>query len=275
MNAKPGRIVIAAMSVLTFGASVLNAAESKKELKGLIGIKVNVPTEELKKAGITTQTFATEIIREVESLGIPFLTEDKLSTSVIAPELSVAVNADPDIPSSKFAVCCSLSLTKKISARDKAGNLEAITWQKNRFANCEASQLGQTAKKCLADCLDAFGREFESANPKNMGGQNMLIGKIQKINLEGGFFGIIGDDGQKYDPVNLADEFRKDGLAVKFTVRERPAPSAFVCGEKLWRLQVWKLREKNRILLLHCSGSDTQVLKFAMESRLFILIRGN
>lgn len=53
-------------------------------------------------------------------------------------------------------------------------------------------------------------------------------GTIKFINLEGGFYGIDSDDGQKYDAINLnADnpqfrEFLKDGLRVKFTVREKP-----------------------------------------------------
>ncbi len=41
-------------------------------------------------------------------------------------------------------------------------------------------------------------------------------GTIKYINLEGGFYGIVGDSGQKLDPVNLKDEFKKDGLRVKF-----------------------------------------------------------
>ena len=41
-------------------------------------------------------------------------------------------------------------------------------------------------------------------------------GTIKYINLEGGFYGIISDNGQKLDPINLKDEFKKDGLKVKF-----------------------------------------------------------
>ncbi len=41
-------------------------------------------------------------------------------------------------------------------------------------------------------------------------------GIIKYINLEGGFYGIVSDNGQKLDPVNLKDEFKKDGLRVKF-----------------------------------------------------------
>lgn len=41
-------------------------------------------------------------------------------------------------------------------------------------------------------------------------------GRVAFINLEGGFFGIYGDDGNSYDPVNLSAEFKKDSLRILF-----------------------------------------------------------
>lgn len=32
-------------------------------------------------------------------------------------------------------------------------------------------------------------------------------GTVKYIDLEGGFFGIIGDSGKNYDPINLSEEF--------------------------------------------------------------------
>lgn len=49
----------------------------------------------------------------------------------------------------------------------------------------------------------------------------VITGTITYVEIEGGFFTIDGDDGSKYDPVNLPDAFRKDGLHVKATVRLR------------------------------------------------------
>ena len=40
-------------------------------------------------------------------------------------------------------------------------------------------------------------------------------------NLAGGFFAIDGVDGRKYNPINLPESFRKDGLRVKITARLR------------------------------------------------------
>lgn len=41
-------------------------------------------------------------------------------------------------------------------------------------------------------------------------------GTVKFIDLEGGFFGIIADDGSKYKPVNLSERYQKDGLKVSF-----------------------------------------------------------
>ncbi len=44
-------------------------------------------------------------------------------------------------------------------------------------------------------------------------------GTISHIDLEGGFYGLIADDGQKYFPKNLAQEFKINGLHVRFQVK--------------------------------------------------------
>jgi inhibitor of cysteine peptidase len=41
-------------------------------------------------------------------------------------------------------------------------------------------------------------------------------GTVTYENLEGGFYGITGDDGKKYEPQNLDAKYRKDGLRVAF-----------------------------------------------------------
>jgi hypothetical protein len=39
--------------------------------------------------------------------------------------------------------------------------------------------------------------------------------------LEGGFYGLVTDDGQRYDPINLPREFQEDGLRVHVVARVR------------------------------------------------------
>jgi len=49
------------------------------------------------------------------------------------------------------------------------------------------------------------------------------IGTIQYIDLEGGFYGIIGDDQEHYDPINLPEVFKQDNLRVEFKARLSPS----------------------------------------------------
>ena len=52
-------------------------------------------------------------------------------------------------------------------------------------------------------------------------------GTIKYITLEGGFYGIIGDDCVNYDPINLPDNFRIDGLKVVLTAIKREDLGSF------------------------------------------------
>jgi inhibitor of cysteine peptidase len=45
-------------------------------------------------------------------------------------------------------------------------------------------------------------------------------GTVAYQDLEGGFYGILGDDGQKYDPLNLDPKYQEDGLRVAFHAME-------------------------------------------------------
>ncbi len=44
-------------------------------------------------------------------------------------------------------------------------------------------------------------------------------GKIQYNDFEGGFYGIIDDNGEKYDPINLPTDFEEDGIRVGYTLK--------------------------------------------------------
>jgi hypothetical protein len=42
------------------------------------------------------------------------------------------------------------------------------------------------------------------------------IGTIQYVELEGGFYGLVADDSTRYNPQNLDEAYREDGLRVRF-----------------------------------------------------------
>ena len=55
-------------------------------------------------------------------------------------------------------------------------------------------------------------------------------GTIKFISLEGGFYGIIADDGRRYLPLNLEKKFKKDGIKVKFKARLKHVPTIYMWG---------------------------------------------
>jgi len=67
--------------------------------------------------------------------------------------------------------------------------------------------------------LVAAGAPAARAGDKEKGADILSgTGIISHINLEGGFYGLIADDGQKYLPKDLAREFKIDGLRVRYQV---------------------------------------------------------
>ena len=44
-------------------------------------------------------------------------------------------------------------------------------------------------------------------------------GKIQFNDFEGGFYGIVDDNGEKYDPINLPSDLELDGIHVDYTLK--------------------------------------------------------
>lgn len=44
-------------------------------------------------------------------------------------------------------------------------------------------------------------------------------GTIQFNDFEGGFYGIVGDDDEYYDPINLPSEFKEDDIRVKYSLK--------------------------------------------------------
>jgi len=69
--------------------------------------------------------------------------------------------------------------------------------------------------------------------PRKLGADAMdkdtiqFTGKVVFNDFEGGFYGILADDGGKYDPTNLPAEFRKAGRRVSVVARKKPDMMSF------------------------------------------------
>lgn len=55
-------------------------------------------------------------------------------------------------------------------------------------------------------------------------------GTVTYIDLEGGFYGIVADDGGHYLPLDLDEAFKEDGLKVRFTLE----PAEDVATIQMW-----------------------------------------
>lgn len=48
----------------------------------------------------------------------------------------------------------------------------------------------------------------------------LILGQVKYFDLEGGFYGVIDNEGKIYLPINLSSEFKVDGLKIRFTYKE-------------------------------------------------------
>jgi hypothetical protein len=79
----------------------------------------------------------------------------------------------------------------------------------------------------LVSCMNqqSFVKSDDTASSKSVSitdnGTFEIQGTIVYKSLEGGFFAIESDDGKTYDPINLPETFKRDGLKVKVNAKLR------------------------------------------------------
>lgn len=67
--------------------------------------------------------------------------------------------------------------------------------------------------------LAGNGEEKQSMNGSHATESVQITGHIEFVPLEGGFWGIIGENGQQYEPASLPKAFQEDELPVRATLR--------------------------------------------------------
>ncbi|MBW1917378.1 MAG: hypothetical protein JRI57_05075 [Deltaproteobacteria bacterium] len=75
---------------------------------------------------------------------------------------------------------------------------------------------------CSSD-LKATNSQVETA----AGDALVITGTVRYLPFEGGFFGIVADNGEHYDPMNLDRQFAVDGLRVKIKAKLHPDQVSF------------------------------------------------
>ena len=82
--------------------------------------------------------------------------------------------------------------------------------------------VGSALTLSVVACMSNGSRWVElSADTAAVGTQIRISGVIRHDNLEGGFWAIRGDDSMTYDPTNLPEEFRREGLRVEAEASRR------------------------------------------------------
>jgi hypothetical protein len=54
-----------------------------------------------------------------------------------------------------------------------------------------------------------------SADSDDAKQEALFVVEVRWISLEGGFYGLVAEDGRRYLPVNLPEEYKKDGLKIR------------------------------------------------------------
>ena len=71
------------------------------------------------------------------------------------------------------------------------------------------------------------------------------IGTIRYVDLEGGFYGLVAEDGTKYDPSPLPDRLREDGLRVRFRVKKKDVMTTRMWGTPVEVLAIERIGDEN------------------------------
>ena len=80
-----------------------------------------------------------------------------------------------------------------------------------------------------AACQTAPHAEKDASN-------GWIAGTVRRVDLEGGFYGLVDEQGNRFDPVNLPQRFEKDGLRVKFRMTELRDRMSYHMWGKLVRI---------------------------------------
>ena len=93
----------------------------------------------------------------------------------------------------------------------------ALAFLLSFVAGCESKEPAQTAD--LSEPVTKSTTDKPSTNACDSTNKNAsyVTAKVKKVALEGGFYGLLGDNNQKFLPVNLDSEHQVEGASISFT----------------------------------------------------------
>lgn len=75
----------------------------------------------------------------------------------------------------------------------------------------------------LVACAPSSGSRWVELRPVPSGGAPLIhiVGTVQHLDLEGGFYLLRDGEGNRYNPLNLPEQFRLDGMPIEAEARPR------------------------------------------------------
>jgi len=205
-------------------------------------------------AGIAKEDLTKEALRELVvsrlgKYGIAVSSLQQVQQTENRPLLVVNVTSVADMNKDICMLLCSLALEEDVNLTGRKTPasqkiVRCITWQRFEIKLCTIQQLAGSISTAVDYLAALFAREFLAANLASkieQGDENMISGTVRYIDIEGGFYGLVADTGEKYDPVNLPEDFRQDGLRVKFAAKEKKGAVSFRMWGKI--VEILKIQQ--------------------------------
>lgn len=204
-------------------------------LRGLKGVSVSVDEfcGDIKESGLTERDILELVQRRLQKEGVKVLSREEVLQAAGRPNLSAVVKIIKDKNSNLCAVNILVQLKEDVFLeRESGGHISGcVSWQVSELGLCTTKELGERIQNDVSQYAERFAKEFVSANSaakdEKERTEPMISGTVRYLEIEGGFYGLVADDGRKYDPINLPAEYKKDSLRVKFSVREKKGVVSF------------------------------------------------
>ena len=81
-----------------------------------------------------------------------------------------------------------------------------------------------------------------NSHTQSIDGNGSTLAIVSFIDLEGGFYGIITDDGERHEPVNLHVDYQVDGLRISYKYTTLHDVASF----RMWGtpIEILEIRER-------------------------------
>ncbi len=185
--------------------------------------------------GISGTTWNTDSVRSRTGKMVPLVAGSEI-TLMIAENGTVSGKAGCNLYGGSITVQegGTVSLSPLVSTRMYCNSPDGVMDQESLYLGT----FGKTTRLSVDNSvLTAFGPDgatLVTFTRKPDSEVFSLLGTVRYIDLEGGFYGIVGKNGSRYHPVNLGSLWKKDGLQVSATVR----PDEGGMGIYMWGQEV-------------------------------------